>query len=206
MNSGIDQADITGLILAGGRGVRMGEKDKGLLPFHERPLFMHAALRLIPQVKTILVNANQNQDEYQKAGFTVISDHPLDFSGPLAGFAAGLAHCKTPYLLAVPCDSPFFPDNLALALGKALVRENADIAFAATGENPPYLAQPVFCLMRQNIKPHLDAFLAGGQRKIKAWYALLKTVMVCFPNEADFYNINTLTELAELEKTTKISK
>jgi molybdopterin-guanine dinucleotide biosynthesis protein A len=191
---------ITGVILAGGQGTRMGSTDKGLQLFRNSPLFMHAAKRLAPQVSTLFINANKNQERYAKAGFAVISDEPLTYAGPLAGFATGLKHCQTPYLLTVPCDSPFFPETLAIELGTALLREEADIAIAATGHAPDITAQPVFCLMKRELLPHLLAFLETGQRKIDAWYRSLHVANAIFTDVTPFDNINTLAELEELEK------
>ncbi len=200
MKQHLDKTDITGLILSGGRGKRMGSRDKGLMSFCGKPLFMHALERLKPQVYSILINANQHLSDYKQSGLTVISDEPLSFAGPLAGFAAGLTHCQTPYLLAIPCDSPFFPENLAEKLSQAMIQDKSDIAIAVTGSKPPYKAQPVFCLMKKTVYPHLTAFLAGGNRKIDAWYTTLKTSLVHFPDESAFYNINTQQELENLEK------
>lgn len=198
-----EKTDITGLVLAGGRGTRMGSADKGLQPFRNRPLFMHAVARLKPQVSALLVNANRNLDRYAQAGFTVIPDEDASFSGPLAGFATGLKHCRTSWLAVVPCDSPFFPETLVPELGKALAKAGADIAVAVTGMTPPFTPQPVFCLMRRDILPHLEAFLKTGRRKIDDWYASLNVAEARFVDEADFYNINTLKELENLEKQTK---
>ena len=191
---------ITGLILAGGQARRMESADKGLLLFQGTPLFMHAAKKLTLQVSSLLVNANRNHESYAKSGFTVISDDPPAFSGPLAGFAAGLKHCPTPFLLAVPCDSPFFPDTLASELGQVLLREKADIAIAAIGHMPDIREQPVFCLMKRECLPHLLAFLETGQRKIDAWYRSLRVARALFTDETSFRNINTLQELETLEK------
>ena len=190
---------ITGLVLAGGQANRMGSADKGLLLFQGHPLFMHAAKKLAPQVSSLLINANRNRELYAKSGFTVISDDPVTFSGPLAGFAAGLKHCPTPFLLTVACDSPFFPDSLALELGRVLLREKADIAIAATGREPDIKEQPVFCLIKRECLPHLLAFLDTGQRKIDAWYRSLHVARAIFTDETAFRNINTLQELEALE-------
>ncbi|WAW10046.1 molybdenum cofactor guanylyltransferase MobA [Oxalobacter vibrioformis] len=202
MSKALAKEAVTGLVLAGGRGTRMGSVDKGLQLFRGKPLFIHAAERLAPQVGALLLNANQNIARYAESGLAVVSDEPLTFSGPLAGFATGLKHCKTPYLVTVPCDSPFFPETLVEALGKALLRENADIAIAATGRVTDVTLQPVFCLMRRELLPHLLAFLETGQRKIDAWYGSLHVAHAHFMDETAFHNINTLAELETLEKTT----
>ncbi|MCM1512048.1 MAG: molybdenum cofactor guanylyltransferase MobA [Oxalobacter formigenes] len=195
----ISRTDITGLVLAGGKGTRMGSIDKGLQLFFGKPLFLHAIDRLKPQVASVFVNANRNKKQYAQAGFTVLPDMQPDFAGPLAGFAAGLTQCQTPYLLVVPCDSPFFPDNLASKLGMALLNEKTEAAIAVTGHASSFSLQPVFCLMKREILPNLQAFLATGQRKIASWYASLRVSQVYFPDESAFDNINTLQELEKQE-------
>ena len=112
--------DITGLVLAGGRGSRMGGVDKGLQNHHGVPLALHALLRLAPQVGLTMINANRNLAAYESMGVPVWPDALADFAGPLAGFLAGLEHCDTPYLVTVPCDSPRFPEDLVARLASAL--------------------------------------------------------------------------------------
>ena len=192
--------NITGLVLAGGRGTRMDGKDKGLLPFHGKPLFQHAVDRLASQTATLFISANRHPENYAQAGFPVIPDELPAFAGPLAGFAAGLAYCRTLYMVAIPCDSPFFPATLVFELGLALSRDGADIAIAVTGKTSPFTPQPVFCLMKQELLPRLKAFLQTGQRKIEAWHTTLKVARVHFADEDAFCNINTREELDALEK------
>lgn len=192
--------DITGLVLAGGRGRRMNSVNKGLQLFQGKPLFLRAANRLLPQVGTLLVNANHDLDRYAQAGFQVIQDEPVTFSGPLAGFTTGLRHCNTPYMVTVPCDSPFFPDTLVSRLLTALMEENADLAIAVTGATAPFSPQPVFCLMKRHVLPHLEAFLLTGQRKIDAWFSSLKVAHAHFADESDFDNINTIEALKNAEE------
>ncbi|MDL2284276.1 molybdenum cofactor guanylyltransferase MobA [Oxalobacter sp. OttesenSCG-928-P03] len=195
----IPREAITGIVLAGGRGTRMGDIDKGLQLFRGQPLFLHATARLLPQVSALLVNANRNPESYARAGFPVIADEYAAFGGPLAGFATGLKHCHTPWLVTVPCDSPFFPETLVTELGKAVLAADADLAIAVTGQTPPFAPQPVFCLMKRDLLPHLEAFLQTGQRKIDAWYATLKVAQAHFADEAAFGNINTHEALQQLE-------
>ena len=190
---------VTGLVLAGGQGSRMGGVDKGLAPFRGRPMVAHAIERLAPQVDEILVNANRNPEAYARFGHRVIADEIPGFAGPLAGFERGLAHARGQLVATVPCDSPFLPADLVARLRVALEREGAQLAVARTGDQP----HPVFCLMRREVHASLAAFLASGQRKIDKWYASLSVVEVAFDDEADaFANINTRDELAGLEKPT----
>jgi len=193
--------DITGLILAGGRGSRMGSIDKGLAPFGDQPMVQHVLTRLRPQVQRLLINANQNLDAYAAFGAPVWPDAMPDFAGPLAGLQTGLMHCETPYLVTAPCDSPFLPADLVQRLAAALQADGADLAVAVTGEGPTRQPHPVFCLVKASLLPHLTAYLEGGGRKVDAWYRSLRVVEVHFADEAAFRNINTLAELQQMAPT-----
>ena len=208
MQDTIAPENITGLILAGGRGSRMGGVDKGLQNFNGIPLALHTLMRLGPQVETVMVNANRNLSAYESFGASVWPDASADFAGPLSGFLVGLERAETPYLLTVPCDTPRLPLDLAERLANALVREGADIAMAAAPEVKPdgsteVRAQPVFCLLKIELSESLVVFTHSGGRKIDAWTAQHKTVLVPFDAPTDdplaFANINTLTELQALE-------
>lgn len=186
---------ITGIILAGGQGRRMGGTDKGLQLLRGKPLVAWVLERLAPQVDELLISANRNLDAYARLGYRVIPDESggiEKFAGPLAGLQQGLNEAAHPLVLTVPCDSPFLPADLAQRLYAALNRENAQLAVAKTFNQP----HPVFCLCRQDLLPHLDAFLKTGGRKFDAWYSTLKVAEVNFDDEAEaFGNINTLEEL-----------
>lgn len=193
--------EITGLILAGGRAQRMGGIDKGLVPFMGKPLIEHAIARLSPQVTTILINANRNHDRYAQYGHPVIADQLPDFAGPLAGFAAGLEHCKTEYLLSAPCDSPVFPLNLSERMLEAMINTGSDLVYASSKDPSGKIwAQPVFCLMRHSVQQSLQDFLNQGGRKIDRWFEALSSSTVVFADEAAFANTNTPEELRTLEQ------
>jgi len=188
---------ITGVILAGGQGRRMGTIDKGLVPLDGRPMVAHVLDRLRPQVDEILINANQHRAEYEAFGYTVLADAIGGFAGPLAGLHVALAHASFPWVATVPCDSPFLPDDLIARLSAALRGSQADLAVARTFDQP----HPVFALVRKTVLPHLTQFLEGGGRKIDAWYATLNTVEVAFDDEAEaFRNINTTDELRQADR------
>jgi molybdopterin-guanine dinucleotide biosynthesis protein A len=193
--------DITGLILAGGRGTRMGSVDKGLVPLAGKPMVAHVIERLGPQVGALMINANQNHDTYAAYGLPVWPDALPDFAGPLAGLQTGLMHCATPYLVTAPCDSPFLPLDLVARLARALQAQDADLAVAVTGAGDTRQPHPVFCLTKTTLLPHLTAFLEGGGRKVDRWYASLKVAEVLFEDEAAFRNINTRDELRANEST-----
>ena len=192
---------ITGLILAGGRAQRMGGIDKGLIPFHGKPLIESAISRLKPQVSTILINANRSITKYSHYGYPVLMDETPDFSGPLAGFAVGLKHCKTPYLLTSPCDSPLFPTDLAEKMAIELEGNHLELVFASSKEDDGKIwSQPVFCLMKSNLQDSLHAFLSKGDLKIDRWFKELRSGTVVFEHSQAFANVNTPEELAALEK------
>ncbi|HEY8360549.1 MAG TPA: molybdenum cofactor guanylyltransferase MobA [Ramlibacter sp.] len=201
----ISKNDITGVILAGGRGSRMGGADKGLQNFRGVPLALHTMLRLAPQVGEVMVNANRNLSAYESFGVPVWPDGQADYAGPLAGFLTGLEQCETDYLVTVPCDTPLFPQDLVARLAEALEREGADIAMAAAREEDGQLRpQPVFSLLRRELMESLVKFTHGGGRKIDAWTAQHRTVLVGFDQPGDapsaFFNANTLAELHRLEQ------
>jgi molybdopterin-guanine dinucleotide biosynthesis protein A len=188
--------EVTGIVLAGGQGSRMGGVDKGLQAFRGKPMVAHAIERFAPQVDELLINANRNVEEYARFGHRVISDEIAGFAGPLAGFERGLAHASGSLVATVPCDSPFLPADLVERLRAGLEEAGADLAVAKTGVQ----AHPVFCLMRRSAHASLTEFLASGQRKIDRWYAALRVREVAFDDEADaFLNINTPEELSHLE-------
>ena len=208
MTHTIPPQEITGLILAGGRGSRMGGVDKGLQNFNGIPLALHALMRLGPQVESVMVNANRNLSAYESFGASVWPDASAEFAGPLSGFLVGLERAETPYVLAVPCDTPRLPLDLAERLAEALVREDADIAMAAAPETDDQgqthiRTQPVFCLMKIELSESLVKFTHAGGRKIDAWTAQHKTAVVPFDAPSDdplaFANVNTLNELQALE-------
>jgi len=210
---------ICAVVLAGGRGTRMGGVDKGLQDFKGQALAWHAVQRLQAQAGgapgLIAINANRNVQAYTAWGQPVWPDTMEDFAGPLAGFQTALQHCQqqdTPfeYLLTVPCDSPLFPLDLLERLTLGLSTSGADIALAAIPEAgrdgvTTLRAQPVFCLMRTSLQASLVDYMASGGRKIAAWTALHPLVEVPFntprDDPRDFANANTLAQLHQLEQT-----
>ena len=195
----ISPDQITGLIVCGGRGSRMGGVDKGLQNFNDMPLALHALLRLSPQVGPVLINANRNLAAYESFGVPVWPDPMADFQGPLAGWLAGIERSETAYLVVVPCDSPHFPTDLVPRLAEALLREDADIAMAATVEEGRVQPQPVFCLLKASLLESLLQYLNAGERKIDRWTALHRCATVVFEDAQAFANANTLEELQRLQ-------
>ncbi len=188
---------ITGVILAGGQGRRMGSIDKGLKMLRGKPMVQWVLERFSSQVDEVLINANQNIDQYQLLGHQVVPDEIGGYAGPLAGLHRGLSVATHDLIATVPCDSPFLPLDLITRLYAALNEQQADLAVARTGDQP----HPVFCLTRKSVLPGLTTFLQSGGRKIDAWYAALEVVEVRFDDEAEaFSNINTVEELRGFER------
>ena len=195
----IPRTDITGIILAGGLGRRMSADgrglDKGLQRFRGRPMAAHAIERLLPQVGLVAINANRNADQWAALGLPVFCDRIPDFAGPLAGLHAAMAFATTPWLMTVPCDSPFLPCDLVVRLARAAADNTAQVAVARTGDQP----HPVFALVKRSLEPDLAAFLASGRRRIDAWYAPLRVAEVDFADEHAFVNLNTADELRQFD-------
>ena len=193
----IPREQITGLVLAGGMGRRMGGADKGLQLLHGQPLARIALDRLAPQVGPRLVSANRHLATYETFGVPVLADSLPGHPGPLAGLLAGLQRCTTGWLLSVPCDSPRFPADLAERLAAAA--EPAGLARAATrNEDGTLQHQPVFCLLRRSLAPSLAAFVAGGGASPWAWASHEGVVLVPFDDTTAFANANTLDDLQRL--------
>lgn len=197
--SNYPKQSLTGVILAGGRATRMGGQDKGLLPLAGRPMAAHAASLLHAQVGKVLVNANRNLGDYRALGYRVVEDRVGEFFGPLAGMLAALgAAGDTPYLLSTPCDSPLLPNDYAQRMFAALTREAAELSVAHNGER----LQPVFALLRAELRASLADYLTSGGRKIDHWFAHHTMATVDFSDHPEmFLNANTPEELAELEAT-----
>jgi molybdopterin-guanine dinucleotide biosynthesis protein A len=196
--SAVPTGQTAGVVLAGGRATRMGGQDKGLLAIDGQPMIMHITAMLRPQVDSLFVNANRNQGEYAAlTGCPLISDHVGNFAGPLAGMACALAYSPMPYLVAVPCDSPFLAPDLVIRLHRGLREHQADIAMATLGDK----LQPVFVLLSRHLLDSLLAFLASGERKIIRWYYRHRVAEVDFSDRAAmFENINTPQERARIER------
>ena len=188
--------DVTGLVLAGGLGRRMGGVDKGLVPLAGRPMVEHVLAALRPQVREVWINANRNQDRYAASGHRVIEDSVGGYLGPLAGVLSALERLDSGFLLTVPCDAPLLATDLAVRLHAACLAAGADLAVASDGERQ----HPVFLLLRAGLAPALAAYLEGGGRKIDTWFQQVKTVEVAFVDEPEtFVNVNDPDERARVE-------
>lgn len=184
---------ITALVLAGGRGRRMGGIDKGWAIYRQRPLIEWVLSRLEGQVAHILINANRSRAAYEALGWPVIGDRSGDYQGPLMGIWSGLCAAESPWLLVVPCDTPCLPLDLVERLYASL--GDHDIAMAHDGER----SQPVVALLRRSLADDLERALADGERKVERWYARHACLSVDFSDCAEaFVNVNSPYDIASL--------
>lgn len=206
---------ITGLVLAGGRGSRMADFDKGLVTWRaDVPLALHAARRLAPQVRHLVISANRNLDIYRAWRWPVVRDGEATqlgevattprFDGPLAGLLAGMRSCRTPLIVSVPCDVPMFPLDLVARLAAALGANAADAAVACSQrEDGGLSSQPVFALMRITLLESLSQWIGSGESRVMPWLRQVGAVEVVFepqPDQPDpFANANTVAELSRLQ-------
>lgn len=195
----ISSGQITGIVLAGGKGRRMSTDgtgvNKALTPFNGQPMVAHVIERLRPQVGQLLLNVNQDEALFKQFDLPLISDAVGGFAGPLAGLHAGLTAATTDWVITAPCDSPFVPTDLVARLALAASEQHCQLAVVSTNGR----SQPVFTLVQRALTENLAAFLAGGGRKIDAWYAPLSVAVVPFENDNAFRNINTPDDLARFE-------
>ena len=184
---------ITALILAGGRGQRLGGQDKGLVEVQQQPLIAYVIQAIQAEVAHIIISANRNQDRYAEFGYPVYSDSLSGYMGPLAGILTGLQQCTTPWLLVLPADTPRLPQRLISRLWQAVQNQPCQIAIAAEGD---YL-QPTFAIINVLLRDSLQQYLQNGGRKTQQWMQQQTHCRVDFSDQADaFMNINTEAELA----------
>ena len=188
---------ITAVVLAGGKARRFAGQDKGLVQFMQRPIIEHVINAIEPQVSSVVINANRNQQAYAAFGYPVISDELADYQGPLAGFSTAMKYVATPYIITLPCDGPMISADYASRMISAAKREDVDLVVAHDGER----IQPVHALISIALVDSLDAFMASGERKIDRWFTKHKIALADFSDSPQiFENINTKEELEALEK------
>lgn len=183
------------VILAGGRGTRMGGVDKAFLRLGGRPLLAHVIDRLEPQADPLALNANGDPGRFGAVGLPVLPDPVEGFAGPLAGILAALDWAGTlgaQSVVTVAADTPFFPSDLVARLLGA-----GPPAIAATGDG----LHPVFGLWPVATAGGLRAALATGTRKVTDWTTAIGARPVTFPDATPppFFNINRPEELAQAE-------
>ena len=192
----IDSQQITAMILAGGRGSRMGGRDKGLVKLGDRLMIEHVIATLSPQAGALIINANRNLADYQALGYPVVSDELDDFQGPLAGILAALNTIHNPYLLCAPCDAPGLPADLGQRLSAALLDQHGELAVVHDGKN----LQPAFALIPVALRHSLQEYLLRGERKLRSWCRAHRLALADYSDRSQaFANINDAAELKRFE-------
>lgn len=186
---------ISAIVLAGGRGRRMGEADKGLVLLQGKPLVSWVVDRIAPQVSEVLISANRNLERYRKMGYTVVPDEMPDFPGPLAGLHRAMSEIRHSLWVSVPCDTPFLPEDLVQRLYAALLADKAELAVAEVEGQ----MQPAICLGYKHLLPGLGKFLAQGGRRVGEWQSGLHRTAAPFDDLQSFRNINAKVDLEEAE-------
>jgi len=183
----IDRNDVTAVILAGGKGRRMGGQDKGLVHYKNTTLIKHVIDALRLQTDNIMINANRNLEKYAEYGYPVVQDTLSDFQGPLAGFMAAMSMARSDYILTLPCDSPAIDGHYLERMIQAKNQGHSDIVVASDGQR----LQPVYALIAVKLKPSLHAFLSAGGRKVDLWYQQHDFSLVEFTDDSSlFTNMN----------------
>jgi len=199
-NIAVTRQIFTGVILAGGQAQRMGGQDKGLIELNGSPMVQYVLEAIVPQVNKVIINANRNQDIYSHYGHEVIGDEFEGFFGPLAGMASSMRAVNTPFMLTVPCDSPFVPDDLAKRLYLQMITKETDISVAHDGSR----IQPVFVLLKTSLLDSMLDFLNKGERKIDKWFEKHRLAVTNFSDKPDtFININNRDDLSMIESRLK---
>jgi molybdopterin-guanine dinucleotide biosynthesis protein A len=198
----IQRKDITGVILAGGQGQRMGGADKGWLMLDGEPFITHALRRLAPQVGPLLISANRELERYEALGVQVVTDDAsTSCRGPLAGVLAAMQVCRTPWLATVPCDSPRFPLDLVARLAETTsTHPTVRAATVVTPQAPDHHAHPVFCLVHNAMQDSLVDYLSTGRRSMQGWLTQVHALQVAFDDASFFVNLNTPQELAQVQR------
>jgi molybdopterin-guanine dinucleotide biosynthesis protein A len=175
---------VSGLILAGGQGLRMGGRDKGLMMFNGKALIDHVIECLAPQVDELLISANRNLEEYSRRGYPVFADALPDFTGPLAGALAGLEHARHEWLVVCPCDAPLLPTDLVDVLCRARGRARAVVA------RTPRRYHYVIMMLHRDRQSALQAYLDRGGRSVKGFLESIGAATADFPDDEAFLNRN----------------
>ena len=184
---------LTGIVLAGGRGERMGGRNKGLIEVDGKPLVTYAAANLLPHVQQLLVNTNSDAKRYRQLGFEVIDDGEFAWQGPLAGILAGVRAASTPFIALSACDQLSLPGDIYPTLLAAAQQNPAGLAVACDNER----MHPTCAVVSAGCEGALQQQLEQGLLRAGWWFKQMGAAEICFP-EAHFYNLNTPMDLIKL--------
>jgi molybdopterin-guanine dinucleotide biosynthesis protein A len=182
---------LSGAILAGGQGRRMGYVNKGLVSHQGRYLFEYAVNNLRPHVSDLVIVTNTDAERYQALGYEAIHDEQFRGQGPLAGFLAALVHARTPYVAFAPCDQGPLPEDVYPLLFGAARESVVHAAILSDGEN----RYPTCAVLGVELAAALRTSLKAGQRRLMDWCEENSVESVCYPG-FEYRNFNTPQDLA----------
>ncbi len=186
--------NITAILLAGGKGQRLGGKDKGLVTFKTKPLIEYAIDVALAQAPNIIISANRNLTLYQTYRYPIYADQIDTFEGPLSGIHTCLQYVRTPYAFILACDIPQCPHDIINLLMNCMLENNADSCMIHDGKR----AQPLISLIKTALKNDLETFLVDGQRKTLSWFLSTNHCFYLYESPKNlFNNINTTKQLLD---------
>ena len=188
----IDKANITGIILAGGKSSRMGS-DKGFLSLHGKPFMIHIIKALKPLVNAIVIVSNE--EAYDKFGYKRVDDI-IENAGPLAGLYSGLYHSKTEYNLVLSCDVPLIKTTV---LNKLI--ESFDANFDVIQLQSKNKTMPLIALYKKQCMNKFLELLQNDERRLRFAIEQLNTKTITLDVEFDEFvkNINTVQQLNDIK-------
>lgn len=188
---------VSAIVLAGGRARRMGGADKGWLDLAGRPLVARVLDRLAGQAGEVIISANRHLERYAALGWPVVPDPADDFPGPLAGIAAAGREAQGEWLLVVPCDTPFLPEDLAPRMLAEARTQDTRLVRAADHQQTHY----AIMLFRRELLPDLADYLASGERRVQSWQARHHPADVVFTDPPHaFMNLNSPEDVSRAER------
>ncbi|TDF84362.1 molybdenum cofactor guanylyltransferase MobA [Pseudomonas sp. H9] len=181
------------LLLAGGRGQRMGGQDKGLLQWNGKPLIAHVQAVVRPLTDDLIISCNRNQGQYQPYADQLVSDAEADFPGPLAGVLAGLKVARHPWLLVLACDAPMIDRALLLDLLSQINDQQHPVMVRQGG-----YWQPMFSLIPCALRDDLELAWQQGDRSLQR--ALLKHPVQALEYPEDDQRLSNFNTPAYLQR------
>ncbi len=181
--------ETTAIVLAGGKGSRMNNREKAWVLYKDKPLILHVIERIAPQVNRIVISRNRLDERYESLPYHCVEDQNQNFDGPLAGIAACSQHVSTECTLIVPCDTPHLPEDLVVRMQEKLDKSGLVIAKDSAGD------QPLIMLARTDVLRSIQQYLDGGGRSVRGWVDSENAQRVDFKAGEHFFNINREDQL-----------
>ena len=188
MTSNTDLPPCSILLLAGGRGQRMGGQDKGLLEWHGEPLIAHLHRKTRPLSDDLIISCNRNLEKYAPYADQLVHDDEGDFPGPLAGIRAGLKAARHTHLLVLPCDVPRIDAALLTSMREA-ASQHPDTPLMLRHDDH---WEPLLCVIPVTLSAEFETAWNDGERSPgRLMRKLGATGLQCPDNDPRLANLNT---------------